>query len=634
MRNLRFQSRLSLVLAMLLAPVVAQPAEAEARVETETYTYSSISKAQAKAAELQAEGYQTELETEYRSRDLLVLQIRVFQDWNSAKRVERKLKRNDIDALVVNDSVERGYAVSVGAYAVRPPLERQRKRVEALGYRSTSVVPVRARVKRHIVTARRSVAELPPHAIVETPAAAADEPTPFEEPPTAQAESTVLVFGGKGGGVTSYEYRGGADLALEQRERPFEFHRRGMRLEAGQLTDDESVNGSHYGHAELGARWRPHERWEMQAGVHLDGYIQTGEPDFTDLDVDYGENFVRYRGDNSRITAGTQTVIWGRVDEIPPTDQMGVHDVRRYILDPLPERRLPVAAVRGEWFSGPYKLDVLAIPDFRPAELPDRDSIWSPIDRRRGRFLGVEYDPNLAEFLRWGTFTEDDDGAGGVGARLSSTGRGWDWAVTVQRAKRSLPYYSLDEQSRLTFLATGDAAAAIAAASGSTFTAKHPWNTVIGADVGRSFGRTLWRLEAAWLSDVPITREDLSFDTTEGVEWVVGTEFFLERTDARINLQLAGQHLLDAGDVLNKENLYNFNGEIEDVFARGRWRGTARFAFGLNERDIYFNPELAFLGWEPHELYLAYHYFDGEDGTFNGYHEDHDLVTLGWRASF
>jgi hypothetical protein len=95
-----------------------------------------------------------------------------------------------------------------------------------------------------------------------------------------------------------------------------------------------------------------------------------------------------------------------------------------------------------------------------------------------------------------------------------------------------------------------------------------------------------------------------------------------------------GMKLLDSAGVIDRREIYNINGEIEIPFDRERWRAKLDFYAGLNDKDIYVNPEIAFLGWEPHEVYLALHYFDGAEQTLGGFHEDHSSINLGWRAKF
>ncbi|HOP16940.1 MAG TPA: hypothetical protein PLX99_10025, partial [Gammaproteobacteria bacterium] len=99
-------------------------------------------------------------------------------------------------------------------------------------------------------------------------------------------------------------------------------------------------------------------------------------------------------------------------------------------------------------------------------------------------------------------------------------------------------------------------------------------------------------------------------------------------------LQLVGMNLIDAPAIIDRDEIYSINGEIETPFDRARWRARLDFYAGIGDKDIYLNPEVAFLGWEPHELYLALHYFAGDSDTLGGFHEDHSSINLGWRASF
>jgi len=408
-----------------------------------------------------------------------------------------------------------------------------------------------------------------------------------------------------------------------------------LRVELGRLLEsDQSVDGSHYLHGTLGGEWALNDRWEVRLAGRVDGFVQTGEPDFTDLQADYDESFVRYRSEHHRVTVGTQKVFWGRVDEIPPVDRLSVQDLRRFILDDLPDRRLAVGTVRWESFFGGFKADALFVPKFRAAELPDQDSIWSPVDRERGRIIGFEADPVLRTLVRNGRFAKDTDGAGGGGVRLSWIQENLDYSVTLQRARHSPPYYELSDSLRRQLLAGEDALTALARSPGITFTEKHPWTWVAGGDLVREALDAIWRLEAVYLSDFPATTEELEFTTKPALDWVAGVEFFPGDGDTQINLQLAGHHLFNASSVVDRTSSYLFNGRYETTFANQRWRIRLRFFVGLDAYDLYLNPQLAYLGWEPHQIYLGTHLFDGAENTLSGFHKDHSLITLGWRVEF
>ena len=386
--------------------------------------------------------------------------------------------------------------------------------------------------------------------------------------------------------------------------------------EAGYVTDpNAAANTSDYLHVAFSARWDSGGTWEARLAGRVDGYYQSGSQSPGRTQLDYGESFIRYRGGDFRITAGTQTIIWGRIDELPPTDRLSVFDLSRFILDDLADRRRAQPAVRLEYFNDAGKLDLVWLPDFREARLPGRSSIWFPVDRQKGELLGLESTPASRALVKAGTFTEHaPDGDGGFGARYSHTASQFDYALTIQRVRQSTPYYEMVSPGR--------------------YKARYPRSWVMGGDLGYEALGATWRLEGAYLSEIPVTKKDATYTTTEGIGWAAGVEFYPGDGDVRVNLQLVGNNLIDAPGIRDRKETYNFNGEVESQFAHNRWRAKTRFFVGLDKKDIYLNPEVAYIGWEPHEIYLGAHYFDGANGTLGGFHEDHSLLTLGWRAKF
>jgi hypothetical protein len=402
------------------------------------------------------------------------------------------------------------------------------------------------------------------------------------------------------------ETRGGFAIALDR-----------AQLEFAPLVDSgESVDSVSYGHATVSATWDSGAAWELRLAGRVDGYSQDGDPSWDEGTFDYDDSYIRYRGESVRVTLGAQTVIWGRIDEIPPTDRLSVHDLTRFVLDDLQDRRRARPLVRLEGFQGNNKFDLIWYPTFRGAELPGTDSIWYPVDRSRGEIIGIESTPALAAILP-GVAIDDDapsDGGGG-GLRFSHTESSFDFALTAQYGRQTVPYFRY-------------------VAATNTLEAEYPDAWSLGGDVGFEAAGATWRFEAAWISDLPVTRDNMTYTEVEGINWGAGVEFHPGDGDTRVNLQIVGTNLYDAPNILDRSDIYNLNGSVEIPFAQERWRARMRFFVGLDERDIYANPEIAFLGWEPHEFYLELHHFDGEDGTLGGFHEDHSLLAVGWRAEF
>jgi len=389
-----------------------------------------------------------------------------------------------------------------------------------------------------------------------------------------------------------------------------------LLLEAGGLPDAPEADTYSTLRASAYVLWQPSRNWEFRAGARLDGMAQDGgSADHDEMLADYGDTYVRYRSGDTRLTLGAQTIVWGRVDEIPLADRVSRADLTRFVLDDLSDRRRAQPAARWEQSFGDFKLDAVWLPLFRGAQLPDVASIWSPINRSTSQVLGIAPSPALAALVGAARIDEDEHGSGGGALRLTKTGAPFDFGVTLARTRQSLPYYRVD------LLAP-------------SLTAVHPFNTFVGADLELVRGGLTWRMEAGYTDGVPVTLPTTVMDTTHSLDWIGALEFFPGGADTRVNLQLVAHALQTDRSILELEEYYGANGEIETTFGQGRWKAGLRFSSGFNVHDVYLSPKLSYVGWEPHELYIAAHYFDGEARTLGGFHQDHSLITLGLRSKF
>lgn len=387
-----------------------------------------------------------------------------------------------------------------------------------------------------------------------------------------------------------------------------------LLLEAGALLDAPEADSYSTLRASAYVLWQPSRNWELRAGARLDGMAQAGgSMDHDEMLADYSDTYVRYRDGNTRLTLGAQTIVWGRADEIPLADRVSRVDLTRFNLDDLADRRRAQLAARWEQTMGDYKLDAVWLPLFRGAQLPDAASVWSPINRSTGQIIGI--DPALTGWVSGARIDEDEHGSGGGAIRLTKTGAPFDYGLTLARTRQSLPYYQVDLPTL-------------------SLTAVHPYNTFVGADMERVSGGLTWRMEVGYTDDVPVTLATTAMDKTQSLDWIGALEFFPGGGDTRVNLQLVAHALQTDRSILELKEYYGANGEIETAFGQGRWKAALRFAAGFNVRDVYLGPKLSYVGWEPHELYIAGHYYDGEKRTLGGFHQDHSLITVGLRTKF
>jgi len=391
-----------------------------------------------------------------------------------------------------------------------------------------------------------------------------------------------------------------------------------LLLEVGALPDATEADTYFTLRAKAYVLWQPSRDWEFRAGARVDGAVQNGGvADFSDLSADYTDTYVRYRSGDTRLTLGAQTIVWGRVDEIPLADRVSRTDLTRFVLDDLPDRRRAELAARWEQTIGDYKLDAVWLPLFKAAELPEASSVWSAINLITGEIIGIAPSPAVAALVQHATISEDEHGTGGGGVRLTKTGEPFDFGVTLARTRQSQPYY----------LIGGTPAAP-------TLTGIHPFNNFAGADMEMENAGITWRMELGYTDEVPVTLPTAATITVPSLDWVGGIEFFPGGKNTRINLQLVAQALQTDASILQLTEYYGANGEIETSFGQGRWTAGLRFFGGFNVQNLYLNPEISYTGWEPIAVYAGYHYFNGEDRTLAGFQEDHSMAVLGIRGQF
>lgn len=626
----------------LLTGALLALAAAQARPET---TYDNRAAAQTAAGRLRAAGHGVRIVQGAVKTPVHEVRLTFYQTRAAALLAADKLRQYGVESRVIEPRERFGYTVQAGYFTSAAAAEQRVAALRELGFVNLRVAATEIPVATWQVVdlgprpnTRPTPASTLPAKPVATPTSpeTATEPTEFrfgdaadasQDSAQASGEADILTFG-----ATS-----NAGVPTVAAPKTFEAHVDELRLEAGYVSDaDSPVTSSHNLSLTSSLKWRPSARIDAQFGFRLDAYAQGGTPDFTAGDADYDEIFVRVRGDDSRFTAGSQIVRWGRMDELSSTNLLLRADMTRYTLDGLADRYRAQPALRYEYFSGVHKLDVLALPVFDGAALPERDSLWSPIDRQRGQIQGFAPNPLLASLVQSGSFDEDfDDGSeSGGGLRYTYSGQGLDLGFSALYGHPTTPYYQLDPRVRAALLTGAPPDQAIAATRDPTFAARYPATALAGADLAFTLGESTWRAELTYTDKTPVTTADLRFDTVPVWNWAAGIELFPGDGDNRLTVQLNGRHLMNSAPIADHEDLYSVSGELENLFAQNTWRLRTRLLASSadGEQDLYFNPELAWLRFEPHEFYFGWHVFSGDESLFSGYHRDQDLIVLGWRT--
>lgn len=466
-----------------------------------------------------------------------------------------------------------------------------------------------------------------------TKSSSADKPVPNTQDASSadiasdKKQPTVFVFGSADTSSSTSPVRSGRKRTGDSGERSdgWQLNIDRWLLENGALDSVEGTGGnSHLQGVVTIDSGRFKERWSMRLGARVDGQLQYANlPDYDVLEFDYDESWVRFHGNSWQVTAGAQRIIWGRTDELSPTDRLSTRDFTRLSLDPLEYRRRANPALRLEWFGDNQKLDLVVLPSFRESELPDSDSIWFPIDSDSGAVAGLPLPRELQPALVGAQLRNEISTGAGAAIRYSKSLESWDYALTVQRVNNPDPYFSLASPPTLDRPAQLDTI--------------YPRTWVLGGDFALDRGRYTLRGELAYLSDSPYTdATDLNVRFGEELSWALGADIFPGDGDLRVTAQLTGKHLFSTENAIDFQDIVTLVGDIESPFqaAGFPWRYRLRYSVRLDESATYLNPELVFIALEPSEIYLGLHFFEGDYGTAEGFYENRDMIVIGWRGRF
>jgi hypothetical protein len=138
--------------------------------------------------------------------------------------------------------------------------------------------------------------------------------------------------------------------------------------------------------------------------------------------------------DRADLRVGLGRVVWGRLDELQPSDVVNPLDIARFFFEGRSEARLPVPLVRARAFlSEDAILEAVYVPVFRSGRFDQLDEATSPFNLRASAVacLAIGVCP---PFERREPARTLDNAQGGL--RFSGTARRVDYAVAVYRGFR------------------------------------------------------------------------------------------------------------------------------------------------------------------------------------------------------
>ena len=201
--------------------------------------------------------------------------------------------------------------------------------------------------------------------------------------------------------------------------------------------------GSEGGTRDADVEWRPrvfldHRR---EIGDHvrlrLSGYVEglvadrhQADSPTTDLIARPQELYAELVSERADIRIGYSRVVWGRLDELQPTDVVNPLDLAKFFFEGRAEARIPVAMARVRVFlPGSTTVEGIVVPQFRPGRFDQLDEPSSPFNlgaRRPRDARAPSPDSRRTEpVMAWANLQG--------GARLQTTSGRVDWGVSAYR---------------------------------------------------------------------------------------------------------------------------------------------------------------------------------------------------------
>ena len=187
---------------------------------------------------------------------------------------------------------------------------------------------------------------------------------------------------------------------------------------------------------------------QRPAAAALSGAAGPRRETVRDASVRVQEAYVELTKRRFDLRAGFARVVWGRLDEIQPTDVVNPLDVSRFFFEGRSEARLAVAAIDGRVFlSDAVTVQAVYVPAFRRGRFDQLAEPSSPFvpQAAPGDGLGVCLAigcPTLPPAIvdrEPGVRATNAQG----GARVSATSGRLDWSVSAYRGFEPFPLYEI-----------------------------------------------------------------------------------------------------------------------------------------------------------------------------------------------
>lgn len=178
-------------------------------------------------------------------------------------------------------------------------------------------------------------------------------------------------------------------------------------------------------------------RVRLAASGFVEGLLADRPGRVTDAIVEPQDVTLTIRAKRAELTAGLGRVVWGRLDELQPTDVVNPLDLARFFFEGRSDARLAVPLVRARLFAGDKaSVEAVYVPFFRRARFDRLDEPTSPFNLAPSAPIVDRTPARIAANTQGG-------------ARVNVTTGRVDWSVSAYDGFRPFGLYSLTPEGRL-----------------------------------------------------------------------------------------------------------------------------------------------------------------------------------------
>jgi hypothetical protein len=369
--------------------------------------------------------------------------------------------------------------------------------------------------------------------------------------------------------------------------------------------------------------------------------VYTGGRTHYDYEVELDEAYLDISLGSFDVRIGNQIFAWGRTDIINPTDNLNALNVANLLIGETDERRLPVFAVKVDYYLNNTIFELGLVPFYQDHEMALWGSDWAlyrpgVITEYSGGYLPFSdiLDDESMESLDWlvRNYSSPNPPSYSLenlqgGMRISSKYKGWDFSVSYAYLFDKIPtlYFS---EGMYDAIERGDVEGYIATLPinemlESTYL-EHKRCHVVGLDFATTWGAYGIRGEGALFFGTYTYTDILRPKQKDYLRYVIGVDRIFGES-LYVNLQFIQKIIFDYDSDLLEDQVQNMlTLNANKKFFNDKLIPDVSISYNINDGDFFIAPKVTYKHTDTLEFTFGANIYNGDPYTTFGLFEHND----------